>query len=156
MFGGMAFKVGMLAKKGGTSSDIIPDAINWGNLDYNGIIGEYTYAEKQITGINQTITIKVTQSTPSVVNMYYAVNAPIDGNYDRNDYGDLDGRTTIYDYSIFGLTPIDNNETFTVNNNDWICFGCDGSNNTAITITVKNNSDGDSTLDTFTATVFTI
>ena len=150
----MAFKVGMLSKKatGGGGSDIIPDAVNWSNVDYNGIVGEYTYTEKQITGINQTITLKVTQSTTSFLNMYYAVNAPINGDYSRDAYGDLEARTSIFDPSIFGLTTIADGGTFTVNNNDWVCFACDGGSNGTITISIKNNSDGDSTLDSFTAT----
>lgn len=157
MFGGMANKIGILTKKGGGGgSDIIPDAVNWSNIDYNGVVGEYTYTEKQITGINQTITLKVTQSTSSFLNMYYAVNAPIDGNYSRDAYGDLEGRLTSYDPFTLGLTSIANNGTFTVNNNDWVSFTCEGSTNGNITVTIKNNSDGDSTLDTFTATVFTI
>jgi len=153
MFGGMAFKVGMLAKKStGGGSDVIPDTINFGNIEYNGIVGEYLYTEKQITGINQTITLKVT-FTAQTNEVYYAVNAPIDPNYSRDNYGDLDGVFRIFDPATLGLTLISNNGTFTVNNNDWICFGCYGNTSTSFTITVKNNTDSDTTLDTFTATI---
>jgi hypothetical protein len=155
MFGSMAFKLGMLAKKDGGGADVIPNAINWSNIGYNGILGDFTYTEKQITGINQTITLKVTQST-NIIDMYYGVNTAINGDYERFDYGDLEGRVTAFDPSIFGLTNIANNGTFTVSNNDWICFACQGGTTINITVTIKNNSDGDSTLDTFTADIVAI
>lgn len=153
----MAFKVGMLSKKatGGGGSDVTPDTIDWTDLYYSEITGEVPFTEKQITGINQTITLKV--SVPANINFYYAVNAPINIDYDRYEYGDLEGRTSINGAAIFGLSQIYNNDTFTVNNNDWVVFALESGGISVLdTVTVTNVSDNDATLDTFTATVYTI
>ena len=148
----MANKIGMLAKKG-SASDVTPDTIDWTDLYYSELIGDVPFTEKQITGINQTITLKV--SVPANINFYYAVNAPINIDYDRFEYGDLEGRTSLNGPEVFGLSQIYNNDTFTVNNNDWVVFSVTGSGTSVLdTVTVTNVSDNDATLDTFTVEVF--
>jgi len=53
-----------------------------------------------------------------------------------------------------GYTNIRHNDTLTVSNNQYVVFGVQSGTGvtTSSTITVKNNSDGNATLDTFTAT----
>ena len=51
--------------------------------------------------------------------------------------------------SGLGMNLIANNGTFTVSNNQYVCFGVETIFNQNPVVTVKNQSDSNATLDTF-------
>jgi hypothetical protein len=147
MFGGMAYKIGVLAKKatGGGGSDVTPNAVNWSDISANNITGQYLLTEKQITGINQTITLRV-QYTSGLFQLYYT----------KNYSGDLEGFSSETIPSELGLSQINHNGTFTVSNNDEVAFGVElvgAGSSGPTTVTVQNADDGYATLDTFNVTI---
>jgi len=135
----------------GGGADVTPNAVNWGTILANYIAFEWTSAIKQITGINQTIKLKVNMTLPAGAEIYYSVVAPANiGSYPADNTPQ-----STYMGSDFGA-PISNNGTFTVQNNDYVYFGIQADGVTtstgSFTVTVKNASDGDAILDTFDAT----
>ena len=115
---------------GKSNADYTPDAVNWIDIITIGATG--TNANQTITGINQTVTIKVswTVTSGTISTVEYRINS---GSY----------------------VTINNNGTFTVVNNDTVNFrvgGAAGTFNTA-DFTIKNNSTSDSTIDTFYAEI---
>ena len=71
------------------SSDVTPDAVNWVNITHNFANDETTITEKQITGINQTITLQVSVANIAVPNIgfYYRVgNTSYWGGGDYRDW----------------------------------------------------------------------
>ena len=146
MFGGMAFKIGILAKKAtGGGADVTPNAVNWSDISANTITGQYLLTEKQITGINQIITLRV-QYTSGLFQLYYT----------KNDAGNLEGFSSETIPSELGFSSINHNGTFTVSNNDEIAFGVEpigAGSSGPTTITVQNVDDGYATLDTFNVTI---
>ena len=127
----------------GGGGDVTPNAVNWANVDYDSTLGIWTYTERQITGINTSITLKVQYTALNGSSVYYYVS---------NTSGDIvsgDGTSAIVP-GFYG-TAISNNGTFTVSSNQYVTFACDmaGGCGDLFTITVKNQSDGDTTLDTF-------
>lgn len=141
MFGGMANKIGILAKKtAGGASDVTPNAVNWSNVDgYLGPVG-YKLTEKQITGINTTVTL-TPDYAGSVGTLYVGVFAT-QQNYEGIYVLDLYGA---------GLNDIAPAANFTVTNNQWVVFGAAtfGEVGEFEPVTIKNVSDGNTTLDTF-------
>ena len=137
-----SFKHGIIASSrprvvaGGGGSDVTPNAVNWGTISYDNDTAEYTYAEQQITGINQTITLKVQYTSPGSTVYYYVSNTS----------GDIVGGAPF----LNGMSSIANNGTFTVSNNQYVTFGVDAVCGAFATVTVLNQSDGDVTLDTMT------
>ena len=127
---------------GGGGADVTPNAVNWADIYFDGGAGEWYYTEKQITGINQTITLKVQYISLFGSELYYFVsNSPaaiIPGG------GGIDGVAP----TNLGMNIIANNGTFTVSNNEYVTFGANVVCGENTTITVKNQSDGDSTMDT--------
>ena len=98
------------------AEDVTPDAVNFTSIYFNNEFGEYAYTEKQITGINQTITLRVEYSSPGS-QLYYSVS---------NTSGlVVFGDNVTYDSPTFyfGMEPIGNLGTFSVQNNQYVTFG---------------------------------
>lgn len=137
-----SFKPGIMSsnriRAAGGGADVTPDAVNWANLEYNGYIGEFGYSERQISGIDTTITLKV--EIPDFTDVYVLVESAA-------QFGGGDA-FSIQDASYLGFTQLFDGDTFTVSNNQWVTFMAGGAC-TSTTITVKNQSDGNATLDTF-------
>jgi hypothetical protein len=130
----------------GGGGDVTPNAVNWADLSYDNDSGLYGYSEKQITGINETITLKVELNNSFGFTIYYFVSSSAGAKVS----GDATSATSP---SGFGMNSIANNGTFTVTNNQYVTFGatisCFISNPV---VTVKNQSDSNATLDTFLLT----
>ena len=145
MFGGMANKIGVLAKKAtGGASDVTPNAVNWSNVTYIGGLGHYL-TEKQITGINTGITLEATYA--GAFGTLYVGVFSTQQNYEGVYVADLYGA---------GLNDIASGSTFSVGNNEWVVFGVSifgGEAGEFETVTVTNVSDGNATLDTFNINV---
>ena len=142
----MANKIGVLAKKAtGGASDVTPNAVNWSNIEYNGTEGYLQCTEKQITGINTSITLNLDYAG-TVAYMYGGV---------FSSQQLLEG-SPIFDPYTYGLNDIGSGGSITVSNNQWVVFCAFASSNGAETISVKNQSDGSAVIDTFTVTGFGI
>ena len=142
MFGGMAYKIGILAKKatgGGGGGDVTPNAVNWADVFYNGMSGSWLCSERQITGIDTTITLKITSTTAD--GCYVFVSNTAGAIVSGDD-------STQSDPSFLGMTFLDPNDTFTVSNNQYVTFTHSGASFNSV-ITVANQSDGAAVLDTF-------
>lgn len=142
-----SFKHGIIASSrpkvvaGGGGSDVTPNAVSWDNTFYDGIEPLIYVAVKQITGINQTITLSVSYSQTTVY-LYYLVS-------------DTDGPTPVYSVGDFtGFTQILSGGQFTVTNNKYVHFavgpsptytGFVGLNSA----TVTNVTDSNTVLSTF-------
>lgn len=125
---------------GGPISDVTPNAVNWQNIGYDGLSGMFIYSEAQITGINQTITLKLQYTGASIyVRKENYAGAIVFGHSESSEDPVLAGMFTVY-----------NNGTFTVTNGQYVTFGSDEGIST-FTVTVVNQSDGNAVLDTFTA-----
>ena len=142
MLQGLAKSICVNAKKG-SAADVTPNAVNWATLSFDNDSGLYGYSEKQITGINQTITLQVQLNNTYGFTLYYFVSTSA-GDMVSGD------ASSLTDPASFGMNSIANNGTFTVTNNQYVTFG-------AIiscliqspVVTVKNQSNSDATLDTF-------
>lgn len=149
MFGGIGSKRGIVAKKG-VSGDFIPNAIQWGTFDgsiYSMLYvdcDDYAFSERQITGIDQTITLKITLScAPQCANSLFVKVSSSSG-----AVGNGDGSTKNTPQS-FGCTELFHNSTFTVSNNQYITFV---SNQAQFTFFVYNASNSDSLLSEISIT----
>ena len=143
MYGGIASKIGTLAKKG-SAVDVTPAAVNWADVYYDNDSGLYGYSERQITGINQTITLQV-QIAPydgAGITLYYFVSSSAGAKVS----GDATSATSP---SSFSMNQIAHNGTFTVTNNQYVTFGVQTGCNMNPVVTVKNQSNSNATLDTF-------
>lgn len=157
MFGGMSHKISILAKKatgGGGGTDVIPNAVNWRNISYNGLNDTCIVAVQQITGINTEITLRVDTTSADDRDFFWFVeDTP---SFPESD-PDPDLGTLYYyvDSLLIGSYATINSGTgitFTVTNNKYVTFavgpplGASGE-----TITIKNSSDSNTVLDTFVA-----
>ena len=140
MLQGLAKSICVNAKKG-SAADVTPNAVNWGNVSYDNDIGEYVYANQQITGISTTITLKVEIVNGAGASLYYYVSNFADDPHP--------GGGAITSPSGFGMNLIAHNGTFTVSNNQYVTFGVQTGCNQDPVVTVKNQSDSNATLDTF-------
>jgi len=145
MLQGLAHTICVYAKKAsGGGGDNTPAAVNWSNVSSTrvGKSTTYVYSAQQITGISTSITLKTEFSNSALVEMYYKVQST----------GTVPSSSS--DPASNGYTNIRHNDTLTVSNNQYVVFGVQSGTGvtTSSTITVKNNSDGNATLDTFTAT----
>ena len=126
------------------SGDVTPNAVNWADI-YTLDSSLYFYSERQITGIDSSITLKVQYTPLFSATLYYYVS-------------NTSGAIVSGDNSLFtgpassSMTAISNNGTFTVSNNQYVTFGVTIACGDGFTVTVKNQSSGDVTLDTFYAT----
>jgi hypothetical protein len=123
-------------------SDVTPNAVNWADVYQDNESGLYGYSERQITGINQTITLQVQIANGVGTTLCYFVSSSAGAKVS----GDATSATSP---SGFSMNPIANNETFTVTNNQYVTFGVETGCNFNPVVTVKNQSDSNATLDTF-------
>jgi len=128
----------------GGGGDVTPNAVNWADISYNGDTGLFAYSERQINGINSNISLKIQISTIGLSELYYFVSSSA-GSIVSGD-GSLS-----QDPSFLSMTLISNNGTISVSNGQYITFGTNPSGFDTLTVTVKNQTDGDAVLDTFTA-----
>lgn len=129
-----------LGDGGGPIADVTPNAVNWANVGYNVLFGEFVYSERRILGINTTITLRVTYTGTGL----YRLVATNSGTVVFADGTSPDDPVTL------GMTPTASNATFTVSNGQYVTFGSTSQSN--FTVTVVNTSDGNATLDTFDST----
>ena len=142
MLQGLAKSICVNAKKG-SAADVTPNAVNWATLSFDNESGLYGYSEKQITGINQTITLQVQLNNAIGFTLYYFVSSSASAKVT----GDATSATSP---SGFSMNSIANNGTFTVTNNQYVTFGATISCFIqSPVVTVKNQSNSDATLDTF-------
>ena len=153
MFGGMSHKISILAKKatgGGGGTDVIPNAVNWRNITYNGLTDTTDSAVQQITGINTEITIRVdTNNVDDRTLFWFVEDTP---SYPEGS-GPHDVGSLYYSVDVLGIgsyATINSSTgiTFTVTNNKYVTFAAVGGSGE--TITVKNQSNSNTVLDTFT------
>ena len=144
MLQGLAHTICVYAKKAsGGGADNTPAAVNWGNVQvvaFKKISSVYTYSAQQITGISTSITLKTEFSNTGYLYLYYKIQST------------STVPSSIYNPPPQGYTNILHNGTITVSNNEWVVFGVNKGTTSSSTITVKNTSDSNTTLDTFTAT----
>jgi hypothetical protein len=148
MLQGLAHTICVYAKKAsGGGSDNTPNAVNWPNTQVTVTKSQYQYLYQvqQISGITTSITLQIELSDVAFVELYYKVQSTS---------------------TVPALTspPLSNsylnilhNGTITISNNQFLVFvpirSAVGTPTT--TVTVKNTSDSNATLDTFTATTRT-
>ena len=126
--------------------DVTPNAVNWANVYDDSDNATYTYSERQITGINQTITLQVEVTNYGGGGLYYFVSS----NASAIVTGDATSATSPIGFGMNSIASgyLVYTRSFTVTNNQYVTFGasigCGQS-----TITVKNQSDSNATLDTF-------
>ena len=122
-----------------SSEDFTPNAVNWGNISWLISSGYGTITSKQITGIEEPITLRVTEAVtaPDATLWYRVTNTEITGN-----------QTTIPSSPWQQIS--ESGTTFSVANNQWVSFCCYGTSKTAASIiSVTNLSDSGKTLDSF-------
>ena len=148
MLQGLAHTICVYAKKAsGGGSDNTPNAVNWPNtsVTFSKSQYQYFYQVQQISGITTSITLQIELSDVAFVELYYKVQST---------------STT----PALTSPPLSNsylnilhNGTITISNNQFLVFvpirSAVGTPTT--TVTVKNTSDSNATLDTFTATTRT-
>jgi archaellum component FlaF (FlaF/FlaG flagellin family) len=148
MLQGLAHTICVYAKKAsGGGSDNTPNAVNWPDtsVTFSKSQYQYFYQVQQISGITTSITLQIELSDVAFVELYYKVQStstkpaltspPLSNSY----------------------LNILHNGTITISNNQFLVFvpirSAVGTPTT--TVTVKNTSDSNATLDTFTATTRT-
>ena len=131
-----ASRVARAAAGGG--SDVTPAAVNWANCGLIVNNTTYVYSAQQITGIDTTITLQISTSS-SFNRLVYKVQStstvPASSSPPSSN----------------GYTQISDTGTLTVSNNQWLVFCCRTNATVTTTVTVRNTSDGNAVLDTFTA-----
>ena len=137
-----ASRVARAAAGGGGGGDVTPNAVNWANIYYDNDSVVWGYSERQITGIDQTITLQVQIANGPGATLYYFVSSSAGAKVS----GDGSSGTSP---SGFSMNSIANNGTFTVTNNQYVTFGVETGCNQDPVATVKNQSDSNATLDTF-------
>ena len=132
--------------------DVTPNAVNWANVSFDNDSGLHGYSERQITGINQTITLQVEISQNAAGGgLYYFVSS----NASAIVTGDATSATSPIGFGmnlIASTWPVFSG-SFTVTNNQYVTFGTAGGFG-GPTVTVKNQSDSNATLDTFAMQVY--
>lgn len=144
---GFGARAATVAAAAAPAVDVTPNPTpNWANIAYSGITGFYTTAVQQVQGIASPITLELSINDATNIIIYYRVDgsAPSWTNGGTEWNGDITGWTQVLSFPV----------TFSVSNNQYVSFGCEPqAGNIVKTLTVKNNSDGAVTLDTFTATI---
>lgn len=144
---GFGARAAAVAAAAAPAADVTPNPTpNWADIAYNGLTTLYTTAVQQVQGISSPITLELSINDATNIIIYYRVDgsAPSWTNGGAEWDGVPTGWTQVASFPV----------TFSVSNNQYVSFGCDsGAVNTVKTLTVKNNSDGAVTLDTFTATI---
>ena len=137
----------------GVISDVTPNAVNWqgANQRVSDLSGSSTFTEQQITGINTTITLKLTNTGEQPVQIYYRVgNTPHTPDI-CYDYGTYYYYADIDNDGFYESINGGSNVTFSVSNNQYVGFGLLQEDQTQWTI--RNVSDGDALLSTFSWTI---
>jgi hypothetical protein len=127
------------------AKDVTPDPVNWGTnlILYTGDGLVYTYRTRRITGIHDEITIKtiIEDSSPSSANF---IKYKIDSE-SKNYHNSTQSNTP----DTFDFLEAFDNDTFVVNNNDYITFTYSiNIENSSLTLKIINVSDSDSLLGT--------
>lgn len=124
------------------AADFTPAAVNWTNVRINSNESIKTSIGQQITGISSTINIFLNVVDSQISLVEYGINSTNSTPSTFTTIGSGSGSPFSGDTS-----------QFTVSNNDWLFFRFTkvaGSPTNTATITVKNASDGNVVLDTFT------
>jgi hypothetical protein len=149
------------------SADVTPtltgtDGTVWCDTLYRGQYIEDCfeyYTNARFTNIDTTITIRVEYLNVNI-QLYYKKNHSTVMPYTSggNFCGDtIDQRyyaSGSYNYSTNGWTAVNNNDTLTISNNDYLAFGATlkaGSGYQSEAVTLKNVSDGNAIVGTFNA-----
>jgi hypothetical protein len=134
------------------SGDVTPDALNWGDIGYDDSTGIFTYNQEQVTGIDTPITLQVFYFSN---NTGQPINPPSGARVQVSvDNSAISPDTSLPPnaQSVGSFAAIAAEGTFVVTNNQYVTFGCQtgsGNGNLDVTVTVKNVTDGNTTLDTF-------
>ena len=135
---------------GGGGGDVTPNAVNWNNMSWDGITDLILpIPTKQITGINQTIRLDITTNAEVYFIWYEVSSTPTITDQSNADQGSL-----MYFADVLGQGSYiqnftaANTITLYVDNNEYVTFAGIPMSGT-VTLTVKNYSDGNTTLDTF-------
>ena len=134
MFCGIANKIAILSKKGG-AADVTPDSVDWPNAFSSG--SNVTSSTETITGINTTIVLQINISLSA--SCFFG--------------------SPVFQYSKNGSSflNIASGNTINIQNNDTLSFYFGSCRiGQVATVTVINNSDGNTVLDTFTLTTDSI
>jgi uncharacterized delta-60 repeat protein len=115
-------------------ADVIPNNVDWSNIPARVI------TVQQITGISSNILLRVEYNS-SFASLYYRVDNF--GNINSTEDDDFEGSDTKY-------TFIGNNGTINVNNNQYLYFVLQDNPLNNETVIVKNTSNNNTILDTFT------
>lgn len=133
---------------GGGGGDVTPNTVNWGDPTYeeSGFCpsGCWSNVQQQITGIDSSITLSVhwTGNAGGNIYLYYKVVNTLPPSWAEE----------LPDYAPNGYTnAVSSGTSFSVSNNQYVVFSY-GGYGASYLVTVKNNSDSNATLDTFTAT----
>ena len=121
-----------------TSSGVTPAVVNWANVGLIVNNVTYVYSAQQITGITTPITLQLSTSG------YF--NALV---YKVQSTSTVPSSSS--PPSSNGYAQITDTGTLTVSNNQWLVFCARAFTTVNVTVTVRNTSDGNATLDTFTA-----
>ena len=144
MLQGLAHTICVYAKKAsGGGGDNTPDAVLWNDasVQFAKKQYQYIYSNSGISGISSSITLKVEFSDTAFPYFYYKV--------DNTVFPPANNSPPTSNSFINIL----HNGTFSVANNEYVHF-CPIRSTTgtvSTTVTIKNVSDGNATLDTFTA-----
>jgi hypothetical protein len=129
---GLTSSLALITSK--TVADVSVNAVNWTNVDSAGTVG--TTITQQITGINTAIDLEISW-TGSLGYLYASVSA-------------------VNSYSAPIYTLLTSPTTISVDNNKYVSFRLQAvglQDNLSRSVTVKNVSDSNLTLDTFTMDV---
>ena len=137
MLQGLAKSICVNAKKT-AAADVTPNAVDWANCGLIVNRFTYVYSAQQITGITTPITLQL--STTGFFNaLMYKIQStstvPVSSSAPASN----------------GYAQITDTGTLTVSNNQWLVFCARVLTTLNRTFTVTNTSDGNATLDTFTA-----
>lgn len=126
-------------------SDVTPNAVDWADVSYNAITDSYIINIQQITGVNSPITLQVNISAGNPIIIYRRIDITAPG---WSNGG-------LYNGSAIGFTQVNNGDTFTINNNEYLSFFCepDGPFDSSRGVTVINTTDNNTTLNIFFASI---
>lgn len=116
-----------------------PNAVNWPTIIHNLSGNNANITSLQITGINSSINIEIQPGTGADIILYYRISA-----------SQISGALT--DIPVSPWLAVTSNTVIAVSNNQWLSFTAwDNAIAEASRIaTLVNQSDGNTTLDTFT------
>ena len=141
------FKIGFIQSQssGAVIPDAIPNSVNWDNIFYvtNSLTPySFVFTSQRITGINVPIVLNL--SFPAWNNnFYYRISSSFIPNI-------------VQDSSVsINMILFSSNTNITLNPNEYLQFGCFGLDPSVNTLTIKNVSNGNTTLDTIQAQIIT-